>query len=140
VDTVSEPNCSSTALSSIPLSTWENETHVLDTVVREAVRLSQPFVSFHLNVGPGMYIDGKVTPTGALVAYPAADVHLDPAFSYTRILGNSIPRVRNPKATSHILDGVEVRVWHLYLLPKGIVDGAPGAWVREDDLRDSIPN
>ena len=26
-----------------------------------------------------MYIDGKVIPTGALVAYPAADVHLDPA-------------------------------------------------------------
>ena len=26
-----------------------------------------------------MYIDGKVIPTGALVAYPAASVHLDPA-------------------------------------------------------------
>lgn len=26
-----------------------------------------------------MYIDGKLIPTGALVAYPVADVHLDPA-------------------------------------------------------------
>jgi cytochrome P450 len=79
VDTVSERNSSSTALSSIPLSAWENENPVLDMVVREAVRLSQAFVAFRRNVGPGMYIDGKVIPTGALVAYPAADVHLDPA-------------------------------------------------------------
>jgi sterol 14-demethylase len=70
---------SSTALSSIPLSAWENETPVLDMLVREAVRLSQAFVSFRLNVGPEMYIDGKAIPRGALVAYPAANVHLDPA-------------------------------------------------------------
>jgi cytochrome P450 len=78
LETVSECNSSSTALSSIPLSAWENETPVLDMLVREAVRLSQGFVSFRRNVGPEMYIDGKVIPTGALVAYPAADVHLDP--------------------------------------------------------------
>jgi cytochrome P450 len=48
-------------------------------LVREAIRLSQAFVSFRLNVGPEMYIDGKVIPRGALVAYPGADVHLDPA-------------------------------------------------------------
>ena len=47
-------------------------------IVRESVRLSQAFVSFRRNAGPEMYIDGKVIPTGALVAYPAADVHLDP--------------------------------------------------------------
>ena len=79
MDTVSERNPSSTALSSVPLSAWENETPVLDLLVRETVRLSQAFVSFRLNVGPEMYIDGKVIPRGALVAYPAADVHLDPA-------------------------------------------------------------
>ena len=70
---------SSTALSSIPLSAWENETPVLDMLIREAIRLSQAYVAFRRNVGPEMYIDGKVIPTGALVAYPAADVHLDPA-------------------------------------------------------------
>jgi sterol 14-demethylase len=78
-ETVSERNSSSTTLSSIPLSAWENETPVLDMLVREAIRLSQAFVSFRLNVGPEMYIDGKVIPRGALVAYPGADVHLDPA-------------------------------------------------------------
>jgi cytochrome P450 len=78
LETGSERNPSSTPLSSIPLSAWENETPVLDMLVREAVRLSQAFVSFRLNVGPEMYIDGKVIPRGALVAYPAASVHLDP--------------------------------------------------------------
>ena len=48
-------------------------------LIREAIRLSQAYVAFRRNVGPEMYIDGKVIPTGALVAYPAADVHLDPA-------------------------------------------------------------
>jgi len=48
-------------------------------VIREAIRLSQAYVAFRRNVGPEMYIDGKVIPTGALVAYPAASVHLDPA-------------------------------------------------------------
>jgi len=65
-------------LSSIPFSAWENEAPVLDMLIRESVRLSQGFVSFRRNVGPDMYIDGKVIPTGALVAYPSADVHLDP--------------------------------------------------------------
>ena len=48
-------------------------------LIREAIRLSQAYVAFRRNVGPEMYIDGKVIPTGALVAYPAANVHLDPA-------------------------------------------------------------
>jgi len=30
------------------------------------------------NVGPDIYIDGKVIPTGTLVVYPLADVHLNP--------------------------------------------------------------
>ena len=68
----------STALSSIPLSAWENEAPILDALIREAVRLYQAYVAFHLNVGPKMYIDGKVIPRGTLVAYPTADVHLDP--------------------------------------------------------------
>lgn len=83
LETVSERNSprdsSSTALSSIPPSAWENETPVLDMLIRETIRLSQAYVASRQNVGPEMYIDGKVIPTGALVAYPAANVHLDPA-------------------------------------------------------------
>ena len=48
-------------------------------VIREVIRLSQAYVAFRRNVGPEMYIDGKVIPTGTLVAYPAANVHLDSA-------------------------------------------------------------
>ena len=48
-------------------------------IIREAIRLSQAYVAFRRNVGPAMYIDGKIIPTGALVAHPAANVHLDPA-------------------------------------------------------------
>jgi sterol 14-demethylase len=51
---------------------------VLDMVIREAIRLSQAYVAFRQNVGPEMYIDGKVIRTGDLVAYPVANVHLDP--------------------------------------------------------------
>ena len=48
METVSECCSSSTALSSIPLSAWENETPILDMLIREAVRLSQAFVSFRV--------------------------------------------------------------------------------------------
>ena len=48
-------------------------------LIREAIRLSQAYVAFRRNVGPEMYIDGKVIPIGTLVAYPVANVHLDPA-------------------------------------------------------------
>ena len=47
--------------------------------VREAVRLSQPFFSFCRNVGPEMYVNGRVIPTGTLVSYPVGYVHHDPA-------------------------------------------------------------
>ena len=41
VSEVSDRNSSSTALSQIPLSAWENETPVLDVLIREAVRLDR---------------------------------------------------------------------------------------------------
>ncbi|KAH9998593.1 cytochrome P450 [Russula vinacea] len=127
-ETVSECNSpprdfSSTALSSIPLSAWENETPVLDALIREAIRLSQAYVASRRNVGPEMYIDGKLIPTGALVAYPVADVHLDPAC--TQILGNSIPRDCNPKGTSRIWDGGEVFDFDTVDVSGRIVDSPP---------------
>jgi cytochrome P450 len=137
-ETVSERNPSSTVLSSIPLSAWENETPVLDMLVREAVRLSQAFVSFRRNVGPEMYIDGKVIPTGALVAYPAADVHLDPAL-YPDPWKFDPARPQPKGNLTYLAWGVGACLG-LHLVPKGITDGAPiyiyclGAWIREDDL------
>jgi hypothetical protein len=141
---VSKRNSSSTALSSIPLSAWENETPVLDMLIREAIRLSQAFVAFRRNVGPEMYIDGKVIPTGTLVAYPAASVHLDPALYPDPWKFD--PARPQPKGNLTFLGWGVGACLRLHLLPKGIVDGAPiiffffffffclRAWVREDDL------
>jgi sterol 14-demethylase len=67
-----------TALSSVPLSAWENETPVLDKLIHETLRIAQPHIAMRRNVGPDIYIDGKVIPTGTLVVYPLADVHLNP--------------------------------------------------------------
>jgi Cytochrome P450 len=83
LETISESNSprdsKSTALSSIPLGAWESETPVLDLLIREALRIAQPHVATRRNVGPTMYIDGKVIPTGTLVVYPFSSVHLNPA-------------------------------------------------------------
>ncbi|KAH9029058.1 cytochrome P450 [Lactarius pseudohatsudake] len=73
------PLPSSAALSPIPLTAWENETPVMDMLIRETLRIAQPHTAARRNVGPEMYIDGKVIPTGTLVVYPFYDVHLNPA-------------------------------------------------------------
>jgi cytochrome P450 len=116
-ETVSERDPPSTALSSIPLSAWENETPVLDMLVRESVRLSQPFVSFRRNVGPEMYIDGKAISTGALVAYPSADVHLDPTL-YPDPWKFDPARPQPKDSLAYLAWGVGACLG-LHLLPKG---------------------
>ncbi len=136
----SPSNSSSTALSSIPLSAWENETPVLEILIRESIRLSQPFVAFRRNVGPEMYIDGKVIPTGSLVAHPAASVHLDPALypdpwkfdparpqpkgdlTYLGWGGGAWLRLRLSHQEGLLQPTLTI---HIYML---------GTWTREDDL------
>jgi cytochrome P450 len=73
------PHSTATTLSSIPLSAWENETPILDMLIHETLRIAQPHVAMRRNIGPEMYIDGKVIPTGTLVVYPFANDHLNPA-------------------------------------------------------------
>jgi cytochrome P450 len=135
-------NSSSTALPSIPLSAWENETPVFEILIREAIRLSQPFVAFRRNVGPEMYIDGKVIPTGSLVVHPAASVHLYPALYPDPWKFD--PARPQPKGNLAYL-GWGGGLWlRLHLSPGWIfttdVDDTyiyiymPGAWTREYDL------
>ncbi len=50
----------------------------MDMLIRETLRIAQPHMAMRRNVGPEMYIDGKVIPTGTLVVYPFSDVHLNP--------------------------------------------------------------
>ncbi|EIM89162.1 cytochrome P450 [Stereum hirsutum FP-91666 SS1] len=71
------PSSAYTALSSIPLSTWESSTPILDSLIRETLRIAQPHVAMRRNVGPEVYIDGKALPSGAFAVYPFSDVHLN---------------------------------------------------------------
>ncbi|KAG6811405.1 hypothetical protein H0H92_007598 [Tricholoma furcatifolium] len=73
----SDPLCS--RLSNIPLDVWESGTPVLDAIIKETTRVAQPHTAMRRNLGPPLYIDGKIIPTGAYVVYPFSDVHLDPS-------------------------------------------------------------
>lgn len=74
------------SLSGIPLSAWENETPVLDALIRETLRVAEPHVAMrqylplaspHSHAGEKeLYIGGRQIPRGAYVMYPFSDVHL----------------------------------------------------------------
>ncbi|KAJ7268560.1 cytochrome P450 [Mycena rebaudengoi] len=76
-DPVSQSALSS-QLASIPLEIWESQTPALDAIIRETLRMAQPHTAMRRNLGPEVYIDGKLIPSGAYVVYPFSDVHLDP--------------------------------------------------------------
>ncbi|KAI0918650.1 hypothetical protein AcV5_002581 [Taiwanofungus camphoratus] len=65
-------------LSSVPLEAWESRTPILDSVIRETLRIAQPHTAMRMNVGPEMRLAGKAIPPGAFVMYPFSDVHLSP--------------------------------------------------------------
>lgn len=68
----------SSRLAAIPLEVWESETPVLDAIIKETTRVAQPHTAMRRNLGPDVYINGKIIPTGSYVIYPFSDVHLDP--------------------------------------------------------------
>lgn len=51
---------------------------VLDLVIRETLRLSANGVSLRRNVLQDVFISGGLVKRGEFVAYPFADVHLNP--------------------------------------------------------------
>ncbi|KAK0434277.1 cytochrome P450 [Desarmillaria tabescens] len=65
-------------LATIPLETWESSTPVLDSIIRETLRVAQPHTAMRRNLGPDTYINGKLIRSGAYVVYPFSDIHLDP--------------------------------------------------------------
>ena len=65
-------------LASIPLEAWESETPVLDSLIRETLRIAQPHTAMRRNLGPDVTIDGRTIPSGAYLVYPFSDVHLNP--------------------------------------------------------------
>ena len=69
----------SACLSTIPLEAWENETPILDSIIRETTHVAQPHTAMRRNLGPELYINNKlIQATGAYLIYPFSDVHLDP--------------------------------------------------------------
>ncbi|KAG6897246.1 hypothetical protein C0992_003136 [Termitomyces sp. T32_za158] len=77
-DTQTSPSESlSSRLATLPLDVWESGTPVLDAIIKETTRVAQPHTAMRRNLGPPLYIDGKLVPTGAYVIYPFSDVHLD---------------------------------------------------------------
>ncbi|EJF57953.1 cytochrome P450 [Dichomitus squalens LYAD-421 SS1] len=89
----SPPLSSLTAsLASIPLSAWENDTPVLDSLIRETLRVAEPHVAMRQYLplshssekevraphayGKTLYLGGRAIPPGAYVMYPFSDVHL----------------------------------------------------------------
>jgi len=65
-------------LADIPIEAWETETPVLDAIIREVTRIAQPYTSLRRNTGPDIHVAGDFIPSGAYVAYPFSDVHLNP--------------------------------------------------------------
>lgn len=64
-------------LALIPVEVWESQTPVLDSVIRETLRLAEPHTAMRQNLGPEVRIGGKLIPSGAFVMYPFSDVHLN---------------------------------------------------------------
>nr|VWO96663.1 Cyp51A [Ganoderma boninense] len=72
------------SLSNIPLSAWENETPVLDALIRETLRVAEPHVAMrqYLPLSQShaadkeLFLGGRQIPRGAYVMYPFSDVHL----------------------------------------------------------------
>ena len=78
VPAISRSQSLSSQLSTIPLEVWESETPILDAIIKETTRIAQPHAAMRRNLGPPIYIDGKIISTGDYVIYPFSDVHLDP--------------------------------------------------------------
>ncbi|KAA1467260.1 cytochrome P450 [Dentipellis sp. KUC8613] len=67
-------------LSTISVAAWETEAPVLDSLIRETLRISESHVAMRRNMGPTVHVDGKTLPSGSFALYPFSDVHLNPEF------------------------------------------------------------
>ncbi|KAF7344522.1 Lanosterol 14-alpha demethylase [Mycena sanguinolenta] len=59
----------SSRLAEIPLEVWESQAPVLDAIIRETLRLGQPHAAMRRNLGPEVYINDKLIPSGAYIIY-----------------------------------------------------------------------
>ncbi|PPR02168.1 hypothetical protein CVT24_011356 [Panaeolus cyanescens] len=65
-------------LSSIPVSAWEDEMPVFDSIIRETIRLSLTGTALRRNLKEGTSMLGRAIGAGDFLAYNVGDVHLNP--------------------------------------------------------------
>ena len=67
-------------LAAVPLSAWEDELPVLEACVRESQRIIFTGTAFRRNIRGEIDIGEQVVRQGDFLAYPIADVHLNPNY------------------------------------------------------------
>jgi len=67
-------------LSRIPLSAWEDEMPVVESIIRETLRLVKNDTALRRNFADNLQVAGKTIDKGAFMAYNMADVHLNELF------------------------------------------------------------
>lgn len=65
-------------LAAIPVSAWEDEMPVFDSVIRETLRLVLTGTALRRNVVDNIDVSGYTIGKGDFIAYNIADVHLNP--------------------------------------------------------------
>jgi sterol 14-demethylase len=67
-------------LSAIPISAWEDEMPVMESIVRETMRIVINGTFLRRNVVEDIQISGKNIPRGAFMAYNITDAHRNPEY------------------------------------------------------------
>ncbi|KZP14162.1 cytochrome P450 [Athelia psychrophila] len=67
-------------LSAIPISAWEDEMPVMESIVRETMRIVLNGTFLRRNVVDDMEVSGKKIPRGAFMTYSITDTHLNPEY------------------------------------------------------------
>ena len=65
-------------LSTIPISVWEDETPVLESIIRESMRLALNVTLIRRNLIDNLPLLDKTVDLGAFIVYDIGDVHLNP--------------------------------------------------------------
>ena len=67
-------------LSMIPVSAWEDEMPVVESIIRETLRLVKNDTALRRNLTDNLQVAGKTIDKGAFMAYNMGDVHLNELF------------------------------------------------------------
>jgi cytochrome P450 len=80
----------------IPISKWEDETPVIESIIHETLRLVKNDTALRRNLADNLRVAEKTIEKGAFMAYNLADVHLNKLY-YTEPLKFDPVRFSTPK-------------------------------------------